>query len=208
VAAVFQELHRPVYGIYAIGPDRDAIHDLLASSFSGRELTREYVEHYATLVRMQQERTSIDVVRVDYERVEAIEIGPEQIRVDADWSVGGIITHRNHKHPRVNRYRAVYTLARGDDGIRIVSTRMRNLQRMRTPVVNAGDWPFDEGEGSGGGFLDPVDYLMSGMYDKDKAAPAGGQPTDPFALPVEPTGQPADPFGLEVGEPTGQEGSP
>ena len=207
---VFQGLHAPVYSIYELGPDRDAVHDLLAASFSGRQLTREYVEHYSTLVRMQQEETSIDVLRVDYDRIEPLDIGPDRVRVDADWSVGGVITHQGHKHPRVNRYRAVYTLAAGEDGVRIVATRMSNLQRIRTPLVNTGDWPFEEKTGSGGGLLDPVDYLLSGLYDSgsrdgsNEPATPSEQPADPFGVEVEPdepatpSGQPADPFGIEV----------
>ena len=185
---VFRGLHAPVYSIYELGPDRDAVHELLAASFTGRQLTREYVEHYSTLVRMQQEQTSIDVRRVDYDRIEPLEIGPDQARLTAEWSVGGVITHGGHKHPRVNRYQAVYTLEQGPDGIRIVSTRMSNLQRIRTPVGGGADWPFEEQPASGGGLLDPVDYLLSGMYETGD----GGEQEEPA------TGQPADPFGIET----------
>ena len=184
LAGVFRGLHAPVYSIYELGPDRDAVHDLLAASFAGRQLTREYVEHYSTLVRMEQEQTSIDVRRVDYDRIEPLEIGPDRARLTAEWSVGGVITHGGHKHPRVNRYQAVYTLEQGPDGIRIVSTRLSNLQRIRTPVGSGGGWPFEDEPTSGGGLLDPVDYLMSGMYEdglEPSPAPAG-QPVDPFGI--------------------------
>jgi hypothetical protein len=95
-----------------------------------------------------------------------------------------VITHGGHKHPRVNRYQAVYTLEQGPDGIRIVSTRLSNLQRIRTPVGSGGGWPFEDEPTSGGGLLDPVDYLMSGMYEdglEPSPAPAG-QPVDPFGI--------------------------
>ena len=79
----FKQLHRRLYEVYSldaldsVGPidsidpieprdlNRDAIHDLLAASFSGEALTDEYVEHFVTLTRMRQERTAIDVVRVE-----------------------------------------------------------------------------------------------------------------------------------------------
>ncbi|MEM8962380.1 MAG: hypothetical protein AAGD38_12935, partial [Acidobacteriota bacterium] len=43
---IFEDLHRPIYGLYALGPDRDALHDLLAASFAGEALTQAYVEHF------------------------------------------------------------------------------------------------------------------------------------------------------------------
>lgn len=138
----FEELHRPVYQVYAMGTDRDRIHRHLASSFAGEALTREYVEHFTTLARMERERTAIDVMRVDYESVQLLERHSELARIDVDWSVSGLVTHQGHRHPRINRYRAVYTLAldaatpAGDanamaSALRIVDTRVRSAERMR-----------------------------------------------------------------------------
>ncbi|MDX1385321.1 MAG: hypothetical protein R3190_16835, partial [Thermoanaerobaculia bacterium] len=130
----FRRLHSAVYGVYELGPDRDRIHELLAASFAGEALTREYVEHFTTLVRMATEHTGIRVLRVDYEDVAVVASDEDEVEVAADWSVGGIVSHQLHRHHRVNRYQATYTLARVDGpgpGLRIVSSRVRNAERIR-----------------------------------------------------------------------------
>lgn len=175
VVARFEQMHRPVYGVYDVGADRDALHALLADSFHGEALTTEYVEHYTTLFRMVDEETSIRIQRVDYESIEVLDRGPDGVRVDADWSVGGVVTHQGHKHPRVNRYRALYTLSQTPSGLRITDTRMRNLERVRS-LLSAGDaWTIDDLPKSGGGFMDPLDLLEAGVLDDLERAEAEAQ---------------------------------
>ncbi len=167
----FKELHEPVYGVYELSGDRTAIHQLLAASFAGEALTSEYVEHWTTLASMEREETSIRVKKVDYESVKVLDRGERSLRVDVDWSVGGIVTHQAHKHPRVNRYRAVYTLTDEGEGLRIVGTRMRNLERIRNVMSTLDEDGFllDELPEGGGGFMDPLDLL-------ELAAPAEEAP--------------------------------
>ena len=162
---VFRQLHEPVYRVYELGIDRDAIHGHLAASFGGEALTEQYVEHYTTLVRMAREKTSIRVVRVDYEEVhvdgESGEIGLGGIiEVEADWSVGGIVTHQEHKHLRTNRYQALYQLARTASGWRIVATRLRDLRRVETGLGLSSDLPV-----SAGGLMSPLELLRAGVGD-------------------------------------------
>lgn len=191
----FRTLHKPLYGVYDLGPDRDGIHDLLASSFVGEALTSEYVEHYTTLFRMVDDETSIRIQRVDYETVAVLDRLPGgSVRIDADWSVGGVVTHQGHKHPRVNRYRAVYTLHPTPDGLRITDTRMRNLERVRS-LLSAGDaWTVDDLPKSGGGFMDPLDLLEAGVLDDiekaeaERAAAEGSSGS--AAPPSEPSSEP------------------
>ncbi|HJN74649.1 MAG TPA: hypothetical protein QGF58_12010 [Myxococcota bacterium] len=161
VVEQFKGLHAPVYEVYDLAGDRQAIHELLSDSFTGEALTREYVEHWTTLAHMEREQTSIRVKKVDYETVEVLERAPGEVRVDVDWSVGGIVTHQAHKHPRVNRYRAVYTLRETPDGLRITATRMRNLERIKNVLSTTDDEGFllDELPSGGGGFMDPLDLL-------------------------------------------------
>jgi len=165
IEAVFRSLHKPLYGVYDLGPSRDAIHDLLSASFVGEALTDEYVEHYTTLFRMVEDETSIRIQRVDYETVAVLDRGPDGVRIDADWSVGGVVTHQGHKHPRVNRYRAVYTLSPTPDGLRITGTRMRNLERVRSLLAAGDAWTIDDLPKSGGGFMDPLDLLEAGVLE-------------------------------------------
>lgn len=170
----FQSLHRPIYGVYELGGDRDAIHDLLQGSFTGEALTREYVEHFTTLHTMVKEETAIQVIRVDYESVHLLSRSPdpqgEIVRVEADWSVGGVVTHQAHKHTRVNRYVAVYTLQQTPQGWRITDTHMRDLARVRS-VLSAyatdDNFLLDAMPSSGGGLMDPLDMLDAGIGQKD-----------------------------------------
>lgn len=157
LAATFRALHEPVYRVYEIGVDRDAIHDHLGRSFAGEALTEQYVEHFTTLVRMGREKTSIRVVRVDYEEV-TVESDGETVHVEADWSVGGIVTHQQHKHLRTNRYRALYELAETAGGWRIVSTRLRDLRRVETGLGLSDDLP-----SSAGGLMSPLELLRAGV---------------------------------------------
>lgn len=176
----FQELHRPIYGVYELGGDRDAIWELLQGSFAEEALTQEYVEHFTTLHTMAAEETAIQVIRVDYESVQVLDRTPSQgsvagqVRVQADWSVGGVVTHQAHKHTRVNRYVAVYTLAQTPSGWRIVDTHMRDLARVRSVLsayANDTDFLLDAMPSSGGGLMDPLDMLDAGLGQKQEEKP-------------------------------------
>jgi hypothetical protein len=173
----FKDLHSRIYDVYSLGPDRDAVHDLLSASFAGRALTREYVEHYTTLVRMREERTAIQVIRVDYEKLEVLDRDPQTVSIDADWSVGGVVTHRKHQHPRVNRYRAVYTLARPDNELRIVGTWIRNSERIESVLALGDAWALDELPSSPGGLMDPLELLRAGV--------GGTAPSETLSTPEE-----------------------
>lgn len=212
----FEQLHRPVYGVYGLGDqgledqglrdqnrevDGDAIHRLLASSFAGEALTHEYVEHFTTLARMQQERTSIQVLRVDYESVRLLQRQPESARIEADWSVSGVVTHQGHRHPRINRYRALYTVAKADaphedamhedarhetdsefpidsppvevvsNPLRIVDTRLLSAERTRSSQPLGA---FDAMPSSAAGTLSMEELLRSGLADEMLEASAEG----------------------------------
>ena len=85
-----------------------------------------------------------------------------EVKFDVDWSVGGVVTHQGHKHTRVNRYHAVYTLIDiGNSEWRISEVKMRNAERIR----RATDEDILNGSDAGGGYLDPMDLLEAGMFD-------------------------------------------
>lgn len=185
----FRELHARVYSVYDLPPDRDLVHDLLSSSFAGRQLTEEYIEHYTTLFTMEAEKTAIDVLRVDYEDVRVTEreavrtvSGPrERAWIDADWSVGGVVTHQGHKHVRVNRYRALFAVAPTPDGLRIVETRIRNSERVRS-VFSGDGWPGAGDATSAGGMMSLEELIEAGVGLPEDVAPdgtdAGGEDSD------------------------------
>ena len=167
VVELFQQLHAPIYQVYGLGTDRDAIHDHLSASFEGEALTQQYIEHFSTQMRMQHEQTAIAVKRVDYETVTVLSRSGRTVRVDVDWSVGGVVTHQRHKHPRVNRYQAIYTLVLTEQGLRISNTRMRNLERVRGLLSSSSEALLPEDmPTSGSGFLTPLDLLEAGILDE------------------------------------------
>ncbi|MFK7928407.1 MAG: hypothetical protein AB8H79_09460 [Myxococcota bacterium] len=166
VLDAFAELHPRVYQVYDLPLDRDEVWSLLDRSFSGEALTEQYVEHWTTRMRMEAEETAIRIARVDHDKVELVEESPGFARVDVAWSVGGVVPHKDHKHPRVNRYRAVYALAAIDGQWKIVNTRMRDVQRVRSPSRTDGVFDIlDESAEQGGGYLDPLDLLDAGVGD-------------------------------------------
>jgi hypothetical protein len=159
---VFKMLHSNVYDVYKQQGTPEKIHNLLANSFSGEALTKEYIEHYTTLLLMKTEETSIDIRQVDYNEITFLNFSTMNVTLDVDWSVGGVVTHQSHKHTRVNRYKAVYNLALQDNNEwRIVDTKMRNLERVR----RATDEELLNGTNAGGGYLDPLDLLDAGILD-------------------------------------------
>jgi hypothetical protein len=171
LVARFEQLHRRVYDVYEIGPERERLHALLASVFDGRALTEEYVEHYTTAVRMRDERTSIDVVRIDYDGIEVLSRTRESARVGVAWSVGSVIGHRDHRHARVNRYRAVYTLADVAGELRIVGTRLGSLERVGSLSDLDPASALDGLPETAGGTMDPLELLRSGVGGGGDEAP-------------------------------------
>ena len=179
----FKQLHTPIYGVYDLGFDRDAVHDHLAASFRGEALTQEYVEHFTALARMRSESTAINILRVDYESLSVLERAPDRVSIDADWSVGGIVTHQQHRHPRTNRYRAVYDMAYGHDGWRLVGSRLRDMSRVRgfSSLGRGETWPLDDLPKSSGGLMSPLELLKAGMAEdlesaRDKADTSTEEP--------------------------------
>lgn len=168
----FTALHTRVHQVYAVGPDRDALHALLAESFYGEALTREYVQQFGTLSRMQALGTEVEVLGVVEERVEVVEGSAEEARLRVDWRVEGIVTHGAHSHARTNRYSAIYTVARTPVGPRIVDTRMRDLARVEAARGEAELWR-REREQAGESASSPLDLLRGG-WEAPADAPAGG----------------------------------
>lgn len=166
----FTRLHRIVYDVYGLERSPQQLHQLLEGSFFGEALTKEYIEHYTTLVHMQEDETSIDIKQIDYNHIDILEITPTTVVLDVDWSVGGIVTHQKHQHTRVNRYHAVYTVKKISmedtqtmshsslDHVgewKIVQSKMRNAERVRRPS----DEDLLNPTNAGGGYLDPLDVL-------------------------------------------------
>lgn len=158
----FKMIHSKVYDVYALS-EKDDIHSHLSGIYSGEALTESYILHFQTLSRMAEEETAIDVKNVDYSNVSFVGHLWEGLRFDVDWSVGGIVTHQKHKHTRVNRYQAMYTVSEIDGAWRILHTRVRNAERVQRALLS--DESFFNGEDAGGGYLDPMDLIDGGLLE-------------------------------------------
>ena len=162
----FEQLHKKVYSVYQVPLEPNPIHNLLSSVFLGEALTKEYVEHYTARVHMKKDTTDIEIRQIDYNEVVMLSKTPDLITVDVDWSVGGIVTHQKHKHPRVNRYRAIFSLEVGAEQVwKIMDTKMKNAQRIQRAGIR--DVDFFEGKKNSGGYLDPMDLIDAGVFDED-----------------------------------------
>ena len=175
----FRDLHTHIYDVYAVEFDRDAVYDLLAESFAGDALVKEYVEHYTTKWRMQHDDTKVTILRVDYADTQVVQRLAESTVVEADWNVGGVVYHQGHTHARINRYQAAYTLADGGEGLRIVDTRMKDMERVRLDMMSGGNLGLDQPlPTSGQGMLSPSDLLKAGMGPADVPGAAKDAPPD------------------------------
>ena len=160
----FKIMHPKVYEVYREDLHPEELHDALSEVFIGDRLTKEYIEHFTTQHHMLVEETEIDIKQIDYNSLDIVDYDLEWIKIDADWSVGGIVSHQKHKHTRINRYRAVYTLVLNpQDQWRVNDVKMRNAERIR----RASDEEILEGTDQGGGYLDPLDLLEAGMMNPD-----------------------------------------
>ncbi len=174
----FRELHTHIYDVYAVEADRDAVYDLLSESFAGDALVKEYVEHWTTKWRMTHDDTKVTILRVDYADTQVVQRLAERSVVEADWNVGGVVYHQGHSHARINRYQAAYTLAPDGDGLRIVDTRMKDMERVRLDMMSGGNLGLDQPlPTSGQGMLSPSDLLKAGMLaDPKEGEEPGGEP--------------------------------
>lgn len=168
VLQTFRDLHTHIYDVYAVETNRDAVYDLLAESFAGDALVKEYVEHWTTKWRMTHDDTKVTILRVDYADTQVVDRVADRTVVEADWNVGGVVYHQGHSHARINRYQAAYTLAPAGDGVRIVDTRMKDMERVRLDMMSGGNLGLDQPlPTSGQGMLSPSDLLKAGMLATD-----------------------------------------
>jgi len=166
----FPDLHRQVYALYEAPLARHGLHDDLSMVYAGEALTQAYIEHWTTRTRMADEETSVKILEVTYAEVAPRPGADETIDVNVDWSVGGIVTHRAHSHPRVNRYQAIFTLAQTPNGPRIVDTRLQSAERVRDLLSRSTKgWILDQLPENAAGFLSPLDLLEAGMLQEEEA---------------------------------------
>ena len=126
--AIFAGLHRGIYRAFD-HDDEGAIYDALSESVDGRLLDRIYAEVYEALVMRDQGGGLSKDHEVEILESRVLEPGPPLdgrpgFRIRATWEVMSSLVHEGHEHVRVTEYEGVYTVARGEDGWRIVDDKI------------------------------------------------------------------------------------
>ena len=144
---LFQALHSNIYRAFDY-LDEEAIYQTLSQSVEGPLLDEVYQEIYRSLALQEEGGAICHVQRVDVEELRFLPeraAGPESFRVRCRWGVTGTIAHWGHVHRRLNRYEALYTVARRGEFWKLVSCQVLEHDRVVSDpqVQGAGSGPPD-----------------------------------------------------------------
>jgi len=105
--AIVNSLLTNVYRSFDLRDER-AVYDRLEQTVVGEQLTEIYLQSRRTLELEERGGARGRVAAVDVDRVRSVTRNDDgSYSVEADWLVGGSVTHFGHTHYRQNRYRAV-----------------------------------------------------------------------------------------------------
>ncbi|MEO1131832.1 MAG: HupE/UreJ family protein [Cyanobacteria bacterium J06639_1] len=111
--------------------DESDIYDKLALSVTGDELTDVYLDSRRSLEVENQGGARARVEQVDVTEVKGIHVGADgQITLQAQWQVGGSVSHLGHTHFRHNQYEALIAIAVEDDVWKIVDIEVVDEHRL------------------------------------------------------------------------------
>ncbi|MEM6448073.1 MAG: HupE/UreJ family protein [Cyanobacteria bacterium P01_D01_bin.123] len=129
-ASVLNGLLNNVYRAFEFREESD-IYDKLALSVTGDELTDIYLDSRRALEVENQGGARARVEQVDVTRVEGIRsTNNGSIVLQAQWQVGGSVSHFGHTHFRHNQYEALIELAIEDDVWKIVDLEVVDEHRL------------------------------------------------------------------------------
>ncbi|MCP5550342.1 MAG: hypothetical protein H7A53_05565 [Akkermansiaceae bacterium] len=133
VEEIVYGLLRNVYHAFDYRRETD-IYDTLALSASGELLTRIYLEVQRSLQLEDQGGARVRVYDLDLRHCEPPRDWGARSRgsfvTDAEWVAVGTVTHWGHTHQRVNRYRAVLTIAPVEGRWRLVDLSLESEERL------------------------------------------------------------------------------
>ncbi|MEO1125628.1 MAG: HupE/UreJ family protein [Cyanobacteria bacterium J06639_16] len=109
-ALIVEKLLTNIYQSFAFNTE-EAIYDKLAVSVEGEQLTDIYLENRRALEVENRGGARARVDQVDVTEVSSVHSAPgKQLLVQAEWMVGGAVSHFGHTHYRHNLYVASITL--------------------------------------------------------------------------------------------------
>ena len=123
--AAFEERHRVCYDIFATG-DISHAYDLLAMTFDGAELDRQFCVYARALEQMRKAGADVTVWDLSYQDFRVLETTDERCTVYSRWNVVYVLGHSRHSHVRSNVYEVVFELRLGADGWKIIDSRIRS----------------------------------------------------------------------------------
>lgn len=133
--SVLVELLTRIYGAFG-KTDEFAIYDGLATAVSSDLLTDLYLQRRAAQAGKPGDPeggvASITALELDDYAV-TVATGTDY-RIDATWTVIGVIGHEDHRHERINTYAAELTLGPADGEWRITGFDLDRVERQETPM--------------------------------------------------------------------------
>ena len=144
--AVFETLHRHIYRAFDY-TDEGAVYDALAQSVDGPMLETIYNDVYQSLIMREQNGAVSKVVRVEIDEAGLTPADPDVVEaygqaafgINCAWQVDGLVTHFGHTHARTNAFEAVYHVAPGANGWRIVGAQILQQERIDDGAKTAQD---------------------------------------------------------------------
>lgn len=129
-STILDGLFSNVYRAFEFREESD-IYDKLALSVAGDELTDIYLDSRRSLEVENQGGARARVEQVDVTEVKGIRVGANgQITLQAQWQVGGSVSHFGHTHFRHNQYEALIAIAAVDDVWKIVDMEVVDEHRL------------------------------------------------------------------------------
>ena len=117
--AIVNRLLANVYRSFDLREER-AVYDRLERTVLGEQLTEIYLQSRRTLELEERGGARGRVDAVDVDRVRSVTRNDDgSYSVEADWIVGGSVSHFGHTHYRQNRYRAIVRIIPDGDTWRI-----------------------------------------------------------------------------------------
>ncbi len=121
--AEFEERHRICYDIFAAS-DAGHAYDLLAQTFCGGELDKQYGSYATATKQLVKAGASVTVWDLQYQDFKLLESKANRCTVYSKWNVVYVLGHSQHSHVRSNAYEAVFELVKDASGWRVISSRI------------------------------------------------------------------------------------
>ncbi len=121
--AQFEQRHRISYDVYAMR-DESSAYDLLAQTFTGRELDRQFVDLAQGQTQTRKAKADVMVWDVLYQDFKILESRGSRCRVYCKWNVVFVLGHKSHSHVRSNAYEAHFDMEYANGEWRIAESRI------------------------------------------------------------------------------------